>query len=152
MDGTRNMTTEVQIGKSRLHLELLRKVISRTASWLNMSRKDIEDTENAVSRTCLWAMNESNDGAAKPVCVRVSAIEACVVVEITNSSARYTPLVTSEATEDLVGEMDVIRSLVDNYELLPGDNTATIRLTKRSRAQVSATSESAAYLTNSLQI
>ncbi len=146
------MTTEVQIGKSRLHLELLRKVISRTASWLNMSRKDIEDTENAVNRTCLWAMNEGHDGAMKPVCVRVSAVETSVVVEITNSSARYTPLVASEATEDLVGEMDVIRSLVDNYELLPGDNTATIRLTKRSRALAPATAESPAYLTNSLQI
>lgn len=132
------MTTEVQIGRNRLHLQLLNKVVSRTASWLGINRRDTKDIEDAVNQACLIAMGESSDDTNTPLNVKVSADSLAVTVDITNSRAGYLPLRMAEATDDGSGAMAKIGSLVDGVEFLAGEDYTTIRITKLTRGAVSA--------------
>lgn len=145
------MTTEVQIGRNGTHLIFLQKVITRTASWLGMSRKDIQETEDAVSQACLVAMGDSGEESTTPLNVRVSADAACVTVDITNPHAVCVPLSTSEYADDGQGAMSLLGRLVDSVELISADDGATIRITKRARKVQGTAAVSAAYLSTSLQ-
>ncbi len=144
------MTTEVQIGRSRLHLQMLNKVVSRTAAWLGASRKDSQDMQEAVSQACLIAMAESSDDIHTPLNVRVSADATSVTVDITNRHAGYMPLRVAESAED--GSMAKISRLVDGLELLTSEDSTTIRITKLTGSTVSAPTVAAgAHLSTSLQ-
>ena len=144
------MTTEVQIGRNRMHLQLLNKVVSRTATWLGISRRESQDMEEAVSQACLMAMGESSDDATTPLNVKVSADTLCVTVDITNPSVGYVPLDMAEYADDGSGAMAKIGRLVDSVELISGENSATIRITKQARKAAAAVA-AVNYLSASLQ-
>lgn len=148
------MTTEVQIGRNASHLHLLRKVVSRTARtacWLGMSRKAIQETEDAVSQACIAAMGESADDLNTLIKVSVSADSTGVQVDITNPLSGYLPLTTAEYADDGLGTMAQIGRLVDSVELISGENCSTIRIVKRARKIDTTPAIAAAYLTKSLQ-
>jgi hypothetical protein len=145
------MTTEVQIGRNRTHLHMLGKVVSRTATWLGISRKDSQDMQEAVSQACLMAMGESSDDTTTPLKVRVSADAISVTVDITDQSVGYVPLHMAEYADDGSGTMAKIGSLVDSVELISGDNSATIRITTQARKIAASAATTASYLSTSLQ-
>jgi hypothetical protein len=134
-----------------MHLHLLGKVVSRTTTWLGISRKDSQDMQEAVSQACLMAMGESSDDTTAPLNVRVSADTLSVIVDITNSGVAYVPLHMAEYADDGSGTMAKIGCLVDSVELISGDNSATIRITKQARKTSAAAVVPANYLSTSLQ-
>ena len=145
------MTTDVQIGRNRLHLQLLSMVISRTASWLGMSRGDIQEMEDAVGQACLFAMGMSGDEVDTPINVRVSAAASCVTVDIMDPCICCMPIHAGEYADDGSGGMAQIGCQVDSIELISGHDCTTIRIIKRARKAETVPPVTAAYLTTSLQ-
>ena len=141
------MTTEVQIGRNRVHLELLRKVISRSASWAGMTRKDTLETEEAVSQVCTAAMENCAEDVDTPLTVSISADPSSVTVDIRESFAGYLSLWSDYGDE----AMAQTRQLVDAVECTTAGNCATIRLTKRARSAEPSQDMVPVYAVSSLQ-
>ena len=146
IDGKSEMTTEVQIKKHRSHLPLLRLVVSCISEKLGLSRKDIEETKNAVSEVCSESINMASDCADENLSIKLSTHGTDMTVEITDMSPK-----ARASAEGLTGDnvysnvLERICHLADDVELLGEEAGATIRIRKCARQP--ASSEAAGYVT-----
>lgn len=143
------MTTEIQIKRSRSYLPHLRRIVSCVAARLGMSRKDIQETEDAVSEACLTSI-EMAPGCQDPsLSIRLTTCGTYLTVEISDpyvdSDSKY-----QERLACLKSDIDDERAgrSLDGIELVRGEIGATIRITRHARVYDSA--PAAAYQLSSL--
>lgn len=129
------MTTEVQIKRSSLYLSHLKKIISCVASKLGMSAKKIEDTESAVSETCLNSINNISDYCGGKLWIKLSTDDASMTVDITDPYMDFEAVCSpGNATYDSYARgLDHVKLLVDNMEFIRESEGVTIRLTQYAR-------------------
>ena len=131
MDGRKQLTTEVQIRKSRSHLLHLNKILSLIASGLGMSRKDIEETETMVNEVCMTSIERTPD-AQENLSVKLTTHDTHMTVEITDRSTEFDLVCTEGLSGDYnrFGNLERFCHLVDGLDFIRGEMGTTIRITK----------------------
>lgn len=129
------MTTEVQIRKSRSYLPHLRKVVACLAAGLGMSRREAQDTEEAVNEICASSIEAASDNAGGSLCIKLHTCENCMTVEISDPLCAFTP---ADGGQWLVGATSActfqkVRRLADEVEFMPAPEGTTIRFIKYAR-------------------
>ena len=144
------MITEVQIKRCDSHLLRLRRIASCIGAGLGMSRKEIEETENAVNEVCSKTADSSRDGSLS---VKLGAHDSHMTVEITDPCLDCSSACSSEAYH--AGVLERVGHLADRVELVRGDEGITVVITKYAAKQDPALSKPIRYLasvgTTSLQ-
>ncbi|HUV05310.1 MAG TPA: ATP-binding protein [Armatimonadota bacterium] len=144
------MFTEVQIKKCDSHLARLRRIVSCIGAGLGMSRKEIEETENAVNEACLRTADSSSDGS---VSVKLGADDSHMTVEVTDPYSDSGAACSGDSQHDAI--LERIGHLVDRVEVVRGPEAITVVITKYAAKQDPALSRPVRYLaslsTTSLQ-
>lgn len=126
------MITEVQIGKSLLHLMYLRKIVHGIAVGLGMCRKDVEETEAVVNEVCLSSIDSAVEPQFDNLSIKLIADGELMTVEITDRSAGLDHLREAGWGSDpaSLARLDSICQLVDRVEFIRESEGTTIRITK----------------------
>lgn len=152
----RDMTTEVQIGQNRIHLLHLRKVISRIAPLAGLSRKETQDTQDAVCEACVDRIAATPEDGNVAVAVKLSADDSGFTVEITGPSGNPADPPDTGHGSDPPDALATVRRLVDRAEVSRENGVLNIRLVKCARKASGRSVKSPAYLaaagSTSLQI
>lgn len=137
------MITEVQIRKSRSYLPHLRRVVSGIAVRLGMSRRAVEETEDAVSEACSGSIDAA-DAQGGSLSIKLSVHEACMTVDITDSASEYSEGWLGEGEGARISEC--ISDLADAVRLIEDDSGATVRIVKHVRGLKPASMDTMPYL------
>jgi anti-sigma regulatory factor (Ser/Thr protein kinase) len=136
------MTTEVHIKKSRSYLPHLRKIISCVAARLGMSRKDIQDAEEAVSTVCLNSIDRASQGHDGNLSIKLDTSGAYMTVEITDPCIDFDPICAGACFGNNGGSLESISRLADSVEFIRGEEGTTIRIVKRAKKETAASAAS----------
>ena len=139
------MTSEIQVGRNRIHVSYLRKVVSRIARAAGMTGRDAQRIEEAVAQACLKSFAVCED-EARPITVRLNSCDSCVVAEVSDPSPASMSYWSSEFDRQGSGALDQIRALADKVELLREGDCCTLRMIKHSHPARKPASESPVYL------
>ena len=132
MDEKAEVTTEVQIRKSRSYLPYLRRIVSRIGSGLGMTHKYIEETERAISEVCSDSMDIASAQQDDSLSIKLRTQKDWMMIEITDPSAAF----GSACLDGWFGGsehpriLERIHHLADVVELIRGGESATVRIIK----------------------
>lgn len=123
------MTTEVQLGNNRLHLQYLRRVVSVMSAGLGMPRRDTEDIHRAIAEVCVSSMKSSETDS---VSVSLTPCGTYFMAEITNRSVDLSAFAEEQRqySEIYSRTIEGIMHLVDTVEVLHREDGVAVRLIK----------------------
>lgn len=139
------MTTEIQVGRNRIHVSYLRTIVSRTARESGLSKRDVQRIEDAVCQACLRSFAVGED-ECRPVLVRLDSCDGRVTAEVSDPSPASLAFWSSECEKADAGAIAQMRSIADRVELLRGSEGCTLRIVKETTMTTQPAAQTPAYL------
>jgi serine/threonine-protein kinase RsbW len=124
-------SVELEIPSRSVYVGVVRLAVASLARQSGLDEERVEDLKIAVSEACSNALLVGKeDGAASSICIRWNDDGGRVVVEVEDrESSTYdseTPKEPGEAEQRLDLSIGLLRSLVDECDILPRDGGGTL--------------------------